>query len=200
MNKRIPALVLSCLMVLACATGCEKKIESTKVISSPDAAVTQKVLDPGVEYNSELGSVFTYEKKNIDITLIEISKTSKKTDSEGMCCYALFFKAKNNGSEDIDINVLDDFNISTNSEKAVDKLFSAISAANAALTYQGYTRYDTILKPGEEFMGFVPFQAPEDWTEMRVAYKPDLMNSNDYIVYNLTSNMVLNKYEEREQK
>lgn len=197
MKKNIYALLLSGIMIAMCATGCGDKPSSTVVVDEipTKEAVTTKVIKPGVEFNASLGEDFTYDEAKLDIKFVEVSQTAADPDNKGRYSYALVFKAKNNNSETLNINMLDDFAVSIDGTRyGGDELFSALSAANGAVRYQNYVRYDSELPAGEEMTGFVPFSIPvEKWEDMTITYKPYSDFSNDYIVYNVKKAEVINR-------
>lgn len=195
MKKRIPALVLSCFIVFSCFTGCSEKPETSTIINQP-ADVTEKVFAPAVTYAANLGENFKYETGNLDIKFVEVSQTAQDPDSQGNYSYALLFTAVNNSDEIKNVHMLDDFSIEIDGQVFKDQdLFSALSAANAAMIYQGYERYDAELEPGETVTGFVPFKIEGEWESMKVMYKPDSENSKDYIIYEISKDDVVKKYE-----
>lgn len=194
MKKRIAILSLICMLTISSAAGCNDK-KKTKVITNTDGAIVteKKVIEPGVEYTAKLGEEFKYEKKNIDIKFLEIAQTveSKKDTAN----YAFVFQATNNGSEDITIWMLDDFRITVDGKLLTyDEMFSALSAANAAMVYPDYKKYDSKLASGESITGFVPFEITGDWQNMILEYTPDSENSNDYIRYEVSHSDVVNKF------
>ncbi len=194
MKKRIAILSLMCMLTISCAVGCNNK-EKSKVTTNKNGAVVteKKVLEPGVEYTAKLGEEFNYEKKNIDIKFLEISQTvAAKDDTVN---YAFVFQASNNGSEDVTIWMLDDFKLTVDGKLLTyNEMFSALSAANGAMAYPDYKKYDATLAPGESITGFVPFQITGDWQNMIVEYTPDSENSNDYIHYEISHSDVVNKF------
>ncbi len=197
MNKKILSAVLSLIMAAACLTGCSDK-EKTKVTVNKDgisSSEAKKVLDPGVEYTAQIGKDFKYEKGNLDIRFEEIGQTSR-VDGAGERCYALVFTATNNSDKNLRIWMLDAFKVSIDEkELSFNETFSAISAANAVGKYPDYDRFDAEVEPGKSITGYVPFQVKGDWIKMKIEYKPDTVNSNDYIVYEITNDDVVNKYE-----
>ncbi len=199
MKKRLTALAAAGLMAAACLTGCGNKNSSTTVLksgnSSSDGQEPEVTLGPGVEYTAQKGEEFTYEKTGLDVNFTEISLTSDRQDSQGRYTYALVFTAKNNGTETTEVHMLDDFSISVDGKEYDSKIFSAISAANGALAYSGYLRYDAELEPGDSIEGFIPFSIDTiDWKELTVTYKPDRVNSNDTIVYTVERSELVNKF------
>lgn len=198
MKKKILALALLSTLVLSSFAGCSKE-KKTTVTTDKNAVVTEapkKVLGPGEEFKANMGEEFKYEKKQMDIKFIEIAQTSAPA-ADGTVCYAFVFSATNNGKEDVNIWMLDDFKIKID-EKDVDReeMYSAISAASGAIAYPDYNRYDSAVKAGESIEGIVPFELKEDWKTMVVEYKPDSSNSNDYIVYEVSKSDVVEKFEQ----
>lgn len=198
MKKKILAFTLLSVLTISSLAGCSDK-KKTTVTTNQDAVVTQapkKPLGPGEEFKANMGEEFKYEKKQMDIKFIEIAQTSAPA-ADGTVCYAFVFSATNNGKEDINIWMLDDFKIKID-EKDVDReeMYSAISAASGAIAYPDYNRYDSTVKAGESIEGIVPFELKEDWKTMVVEYKPDSSNSNDYIVYEVSKSDVVEKFEQ----
>lgn len=194
MKKKILALALLSTLVLSSFAGCSKE-KKTTVTTDKNAVVTEapkKVLGPGEEFKANVGDEFKYEKKQMDIRFVEIGQTAADM-TDGTVCYAFVFSAKNNGSEDVTIWMLDDFKISVDG-KAVEDMYSAISAANGSIAYPDYKRYDATLKTGESIEGIVPFEVNGDWEKMIIQYKPDSENSNDFITYEVLKEDVVKRY------
>lgn len=198
MNKKILAAVLSLIMAAGCLTGCSKDKKKPHVTVNENGASSsepEKVLEPGEEFKSELGKDFKYEKSSLDIRFEEIGQTSK-VDGSGERCYALIFSTTNNSDKNLRIWMLDAFKISIDGkELSFSDTFSAISAANAAVKYSDYDKYDAEVEPGTSIKGYVPFQIKGDWIKMKIEYKPDTVNSNDYIVYEISNDDIVKKYE-----
>lgn len=197
MNKKIVAAFLSMIIAAGCLTGCSGD-KKTKVTVNKNGVVTsepEKVLDPGEEFKSKLGEEFNYEKGNLNICFKEIGQTSR-VDGSGERCYALIFNITNNSDKNLRVWMLDGFKVSIDGkELSFNETFSAISAANAAIKYSDYKKYDGDVAAGESLEGCVPFQVKGDWSKMQITYLPDTHNSNDYIVYEVSSDDVVNKYE-----
>lgn len=199
MKKRLSVLAAAGLMALACLTGCDSsKNASTTVIESgnaPQAHKEEVTLPPGVEYTGVKGEEFVYEKTGLKITFSELALTSDHADSNGNYTYAVVFSATNDGKETESIRMLDDFQVSADGVDYDESMYTAISAANGALAYSGYSRYDADLEPGESITGFVPFSIDSaDWKTMTITYIPALKKSNDTIVYTVDRSDVVNKY------
>lgn len=194
MNKRFSALMAAGILALACFTGCGKD-SSTKVIEAGKPKTEASLLPPGVEYKANKGEEYSYEKLGMQINFTEIALTSEDTDPKGMYSYALVFTATNNGSEVADIRMLDDFEIAVDGKSYGDDIYTALSAANGAVAYQGMARYDAELEPGETVSGFVPFGLDTtDWKELTVTYYPDRSRTNDTIIYTVDRSELVNKF------
>lgn len=194
MNRRFSALAAAGILALACFTGCSND-NSTKVIEAGNPKAEASILPPGVEYTANKGEDYNYEKLGMQITFTEISLTGEKPDSKGRYTYAMVFTAVNNGDDAADVRMLDDFEISIDGVKYEDDIYSALSAANGAMAYQGMERFDTELEPGQTFTGFVPFALNTiDWDTLTVTYHPDLTRTNDTIVYTVNKSDLIEKF------
>lgn len=194
MNRRLMASAMALLMAAACMTGCSKKNDvKVTVNSSGGSAVQKKELGPGKEFSGKLGENFKYEESNMDVRLVELGQTAP-VDADGVRQYAFLFTAVNNSDKDIRIWMLDSIKVAIDGKEIpFESTFSAVSAANAAIKYGEYTRFDDTIKAGESFTGYIPFEIKGDWLNMRLEYKPDSENSNDYIVYDFTTEDVVMK-------
>lgn len=195
MKKRILVLILAASLTLMSVAGCSNKKSTTVTNEGAQTAATEKVLPPGVEYTANVGEEFVYKNDNMSITFEEVDQTAE-TAADKSSCMALIFSATNNSDGDLKISMLDDFSVYLDgNEVTYDKLFTALSAANAALLYNGMKRYDAEIEKGKTVKGFVPFQIySDDWTEMVVQYKPDSANSNDYIKYTVNKADIIQAY------
>ena len=194
MKKNKLALLLSCVMLVSSFTGCSNSKSKTEINEGGRPAVTsESQLPPGEEFKGDFGKEFVYEKKNFSVEFLELAKI-KDVDDENGSVYALIFQATNNGDEERQIWMLDDFSIKLD-EKETDssKIYNAYSTSYCALVFsplglQRYNASDEPLKPGETIKGYVALQLPDDWNIMTVDYKPDSADSNDYITYNVSKN------------
>ncbi len=199
MKKKILALVLLSAMVLTGVTGCKDKDKKTTVKTDGNVVVTtapSKPTAPGEEFKSAMGEEFNYEKYKMNIKLVELGQTAPSA-TDGTTCYAFVFSTKNNSDKDIKLWMLDDFAIELDGVAVEwEDMYSAFSTANAALAYEGYSRYDSTLEAGKSIEGIVPFQVSGPWEKMKIEYKPNSDLSNDYIVYELTKDDVTMKFEQ----
>ncbi len=198
MKKRVPALLIAGLMIAVCAAGCgDKKNASTVVLDEMPVKQeeTVKVIKPGIDYSVNLGEDFLYETANVNIQLTEVAQTSVNADYNGKYPYAMVFTAKNNGSSELFINMIDDITVEIDGTIYYgEELFTAMSAASAATRYTDCGRYDSTLEAGKEIKGYVPFALPsEDWNNMTIRYKPDPKNTNDCIIYTIEKSQLVDR-------
>ncbi len=194
MKKNKLALLLSFVMLISSFTGCSKSKSKTEVNDGGKTpVVTEKQLPPGEEFKADFGKEFVYEKKNFTVEFLELAKI-KDVDDENGSIYALIFQATNNGDEERQIWMLDDFNIKLDDEQTdSSKIYNAYATSYCALVFselglQRYNASDDPLQPGDSIKGYVGFQVPDDWNIMTVEYKPDSSDSNDYITYQVSRN------------
>lgn len=199
MKKRLSVLAAAGLMAIACLTGCNgTQSGSTTVVDQGNIPLREDVavtLAPGVEYTASKGEDFVYENNGLKVNFNELALTSDSADSKGRYTYAVVFTATNNGSETVPVRMLDDFKIAADGVEYDSTMYTALSAANGALAYEGYARYDADLEPGQSITGFVPFSIDTvDWKTMTVTYIPALNKSNDTIVYTVDRSELINKF------
>jgi len=198
MNRRIAASLASLLIAAACLTGCSSDKDKVKVTvntGSPAAVEEVKDLGPGEEFSGSLGQEFDYEKSSLKVSLDEVGQTSPVT-ADGTRDYVFLFTAVNNSDKPVDMWMLDAIQLSIDGvELPFSDTFSAISAANAAMQYSEYQKFDGTIEPGESLTGYIPFEIKGDWMKMKLEYKPDTVHSNDYIVYDIAFEDVVKRYE-----
>lgn len=195
MKKRLSVLALAGIMALACMTGCDSNKDSSVKVIEPQTQKEETALPPGEEFKAVKGEDFVYEKMGLTVNFSEIALTSDYADNKGRYTYALVFSATNNGNETASIRVLDDFKISADGIDYDSTMYTALSTANAAHAYSGYSAYDADLEPGQTITGYVPFGIDTtDWKTMTVTYRPATGKSNDTIVYTVDRSELVNKF------
>ena len=145
MKKRVPALLIAGLMIAVCAAGCgDKKNASTVVLDEMPVKQeeTVKVIKPGIDYSVNLGEDFLYETANVNIQLTEVAQTSVNADYNGKYPYAMVFTAKNNGSSELFINMIDDITVEIDGtiyygEELFMPLFGRLSEVDATVPFRG---------------------------------------------------------------
>lgn len=194
MKKNTIALMLSCVMLISSFTGCSDSKSKTEINEGGKPAVTTpSPLPPGEEFKADFGKEFVYEKKNFTVEFLELAKIKDVEDDDGSV-YALVFQATNNGDEERQIWMLDDFNIKLDDVQTdSSKIYNAYATSYCALVFsplglQRYNASDEPLQPGATMKGYVALQLPDDWNIMTVEYKPNSADSNDYITYNVSKN------------
>ena len=195
MKNRFSALLAAGILAVACLTGCGEKSTTNVISTDRTPAQTEAPLPPGVEYTASKGEDYSYEDLGLKVTFDELALTSEEPDSKGRYSYAMVFTAVNNGTETVDVRMLDDFEISVDGKKYEDNIFTAVSAANGANAYKGNERYDAQLEPGQTVSGFIPFGIDSiDWKELTVTYYPDRTKTNDTIIYTVQRSELVNKF------
>ena len=107
----------------------------------------------------------------IELTnVMESGKNAYYTPEEGYEYIIFEFEIDNNGKEDLTVSSMICF-----SAWCDGKMYTLSLEALGTAMFAGKPQMDTVIEPGKSFTGVVGYEIPEDWKEVIVEFKEDVM-------------------------
>ena len=108
---------------------------------------------------------------SIELTnILESGKNEFYTPEEGYEYIIVEFSIDNNGKEDLAISSMLCF-----SAWCDGKMYTISLEALGTAMFAGKPQMDTVIEPGKSFTGVIGYEVPEDWEEMIVEFKEDII-------------------------
>ena len=161
--KKLMACLLAVMLVFAGAAHAfdfDDMLGGLTSMFSPDADESY-----GAKEIVEIGDI------SIELTnVLESGKNEFYTPEDGYEYIIIEFSIENNGKEDLTVSSMLCF-----SAWCDGKMYTISLEALSTAMFAGKPQMDTIIEPGKSFTGVIGYEVPEDWEEMIVEFKEDII-------------------------